>query len=106
MDCLKKCAIYMLIQMIIYAENIVSIIFDFQISKTNDLSEDADIWADSFFARKVTRYLCFTRKYPLDNVSQFRDNLCIVIHLCKSLDIHGSEQHVQFIILLFQPVKY
>lgn len=37
------------------------------LSKTSDSSEDADLWADRFFSRKTTRYICVTRKYPLDN---------------------------------------
>ena len=35
------------------------------IEKTVD-GEDADIWKDSFFSRRVTRYFCITRIFPQD----------------------------------------
>lgn len=31
-----------------------------------DTGEDADIWKDSFFSRRVTRYFCITRIFPQD----------------------------------------
>jgi len=31
-----------------------------------DGGEDADIWKDSFFSRRVTRYFCITRIFPQD----------------------------------------
>ncbi|CAH1787942.1 unnamed protein product [Owenia fusiformis] len=36
------------------------------ISKSYDRGEDADLWKDSIFKSKVTRYLCTTRHFPLD----------------------------------------
>jgi len=35
------------------------------VEKTVD-SEDADLWKDSFFSRRVTRYFCITRIFPQD----------------------------------------
>jgi len=35
------------------------------VEKTCD-GEDADIWKDSFFSRRVTRYFCITRIFPQD----------------------------------------
>jgi len=35
------------------------------VEKTVD-NEDADIWKDSFFSRRVTRYFCITRIFPQD----------------------------------------
>uniref|UniRef100_A0A3B3UL79 Uncharacterized LOC106941598 n=1 Tax=Poecilia latipinna TaxID=48699 RepID=A0A3B3UL79_9TELE len=31
---------------------------------------DADLWKDGLFKSKVTRYLCFTRVFSKENVSQ------------------------------------
>jgi len=33
---------------------------------SNDRKEDCDLWKDSFFKTRVTRYICFTRIFPLD----------------------------------------
>lgn len=41
----------------------------FQVSTTTD-GLDADLWKDGLFKSKVTRYLCFTRVFSKENVSQ------------------------------------
>lgn len=37
------------------------------IYRSHDRQDDCDLWKDSFFRSKVTRYLCYTRQYPLAN---------------------------------------
>lgn len=40
-----------------------------QVSTTTD-GMDADLWKDGLFKSKVTRYLCFTRVFSKENVSE------------------------------------
>lgn len=40
-----------------------------QVSTTTD-GLDADLWKDGLFKSKVTRYLCFTRVFSKENVSE------------------------------------
>ncbi|XP_014665494.1 PREDICTED: multivesicular body subunit 12B-like isoform X3 [Priapulus caudatus] len=37
------------------------------IDKTFDNNIDADLWKDGFFSRRMLRYLCITRHFPLEN---------------------------------------
>lgn len=37
------------------------------VSRCHDTSDDADLWKDGFFKKKVTRFLCITRIFPLAN---------------------------------------
>lgn len=49
----------------------------FQISRTYDTDFDADLWKEnSFFARKVTRYLCISRHESI--VDYVLENLVII----------------------------
>lgn len=34
--------------------------------RSHDRRDDCDLWKDSFFKARVTRYLCYTRVFPLD----------------------------------------
>lgn len=38
--------------------------------QTEDKKEDCDLWKDSFFKSRVTRYLCYTRSSPLNNSNE------------------------------------
>lgn len=52
-------------------------VFIFQISRTYDTDFDADLWKESsFFARKVTRYLCISRHESI--VDYVLENLVII----------------------------
>ena len=59
-----------------------------QIYKSKDKREDCDLWKDGFFSSKVTRYLCITRKYPLENVSTssvIANTLFVSVHFIRHL---------------------
>lgn len=45
-----------------------SFIFLPKVAQTTD-GMDADLWKDGLFKSKVTRYLCFTRVFSKENVS-------------------------------------
>ncbi len=48
----------------------------FQIFRSYDKQDDCDLWKDSFFRSRVTRYLCYSRVFPLEGVSI----ICLHIH--------------------------
>jgi ESCRT-I complex subunit MVB12 len=41
------------------------------VSRTHDQDSDADLWKDGFFGRKVTRYLCLSKKQGLPGLSDY-----------------------------------
>lgn len=45
-----------------------SLFFFSKVAQTTD-GMDADLWKDGLFKSKVTRYLCFTRVFSKENVS-------------------------------------
>jgi len=41
------------------------------VSRTHDQDSDADLWKDGFFGRKVSRYLCLSKKQGLPGLSDY-----------------------------------
>jgi hypothetical protein len=39
------------------------------ISKSHDTSTETDLWKDGLFGKKINRFICFTKDYPIADVS-------------------------------------
>lgn len=44
------------------------------VDKGYDTVTEIDLWKDGLFARKTNRFICFTKEYPINNVSLFEFN--------------------------------
>jgi hypothetical protein len=40
----------------------------FAISKSNDMNLDTDLWKDGLFGKKINRFICYTKDYPINEV--------------------------------------
>jgi hypothetical protein len=38
------------------------------VTKTHDTCTDIDLWKDSLFGRKINRFICSTKDYPINDV--------------------------------------
>ena len=38
------------------------------VAKSHDTLGDIDLWKDGLFGRKINRYICFTKDYPINDV--------------------------------------
>lgn len=38
------------------------------IFKSYDTSTETDLWKDSLFGKKINRYICFTKDFPINDV--------------------------------------
>jgi hypothetical protein len=43
----------------------------FSISKSNDMNLDTDLWKDGLFGKKINRFICYTKDYPINEVFKF-----------------------------------
>jgi ESCRT-I complex subunit MVB12 len=38
------------------------------VTRTHDTSTEIDLWKDGLFGRKINRFICFTKDYPINDV--------------------------------------
>ena len=41
------------------------------ISKSYDMNVETDLWKDGLFAKKINRFICYTKDYPINEVILF-----------------------------------
>lgn len=86
----------------------------FQVSRTHDQDSDADLWREnSFFGRKITRYLCISKTEGIgDYIVEFvkvitekempSDGYCLIARTIDS----GKELEILYILIVYNRVLF